>query len=77
MILAAAYMTKSRKAKEMMTEGVIVMIAATKKLKAECIVDGSVERACIRVEYDAMIMGGNGGKSGSSEDVGSIGFDGW
>ena len=60
-----------------MTEGVIVMMAATKKLEAECIVEGSVERACIRVEYDAIMMGGRGGKSGSREDTDSMGCEGW
>lgn len=48
-----------------MTEGVIVMIAAKRKLNAECIVLGRVESACMRVEYDAMMIGGRGGKSGS------------
>lgn len=34
MILADAYITKSRYANDMMTEGVMVMMAATKKLNA-------------------------------------------
>jgi len=35
MILVLANMTKTRYAREMMTEGVIVMIAAKRKLNAE------------------------------------------
>ena len=35
-----------------------------KKLNAEWTIDGNVERACKIVEYDAMIIGGNGGNSG-------------
>lgn len=61
----------------MMTDGVIVIMAATMKLKARCIVEGNVERACIKVEYDAMIIGGSGGKSGSIDDAISVGFEGW
>lgn len=53
----------------MMTDGVIVMMAATKKLNAEWTVVGSVDRACIKVEYEAMIIGGSGGKLGSGGGV--------
>jgi len=59
-----ANMTKTRYASEMMTEGVIVMIAAKRKLNAECRFVGKDENICIRVEYDAMIIGGSGGNSG-------------
>lgn len=47
-----------------MTEGVIVMMAAMRKWNAECRVSGKLERTCIKVEYEAMMIGGNGGKSG-------------
>lgn len=46
-----------------MTDGVMVLSAAVMKLKAACIVEGKIERACKRVVYEAMMMGGNGGKS--------------
>jgi hypothetical protein len=65
MMRAAAYMTNTRYAREMMTEGVIVMITATMKLNAEWIVDGNVENACMSVVYEAIIIGGRGGKAGS------------
>jgi hypothetical protein len=56
----------------------MVMIAANRKLKEVWMVDGRVERACIRVEYDAMMIGGNGGKSDSA-GIGTDcdGFEGW
>lgn len=60
-----------------MTEGVMVMIAAIKKLKAECIVDGRVDSACMRVEYEAMMIGGSGGKSGSGVARDATGSEGW
>lgn len=59
-----------------MTEGVMVIIAAIRKEKAEWIVVGSVERATMSVVYDAMIIGGNGGKSGSLGG-GGWGEEGW
>lgn len=46
-----------------MTDGVIVMVAAIRKLKADNKVLGSDERRWMTVLYDAMMMGGNGGKS--------------
>ena len=58
------YMTNTRYAREMITEGVMVMMAATRKWKAECVVVGSVESAWIKVVYDAMMIGGRGGNSG-------------
>jgi len=62
----------------MMTEGVMVMMAANRKLKEVWMVDGRVERACIRVEYDAMMIGGNGGKSDSAgTGTDCDGFEGW
>jgi hypothetical protein len=44
MIRAAAYMTKTRYTSEMMTDGVIVMMAAQKKLKEACMAVGRLER---------------------------------
>lgn len=46
MILAAEYKTNIRYAREMMTEGVIVIMAATRKLNAEWMVEGNVDSAC-------------------------------
>jgi hypothetical protein len=62
----------------MMTEGVMVMMAATMNVKAERMVDGRVDRACIKVVYEAIIIGGKGGKSGCAEvaDGDSIGVEG-
>ena len=65
MMRAAEYIANSRYASEIRTEGVMVMTAAIKKLKAVWIVDGKVDMACMRVEYEAMIIGGKGGKLGS------------
>ena len=47
----------------MMTEGVIVLSAATMKLNAAWIVVGKIDRACMSVVYEAMMIGGKGGKS--------------
>jgi hypothetical protein len=44
MILAAAYMTKTRYIKLMMTEGVIVWMTAQTKLKLACAAVGKLER---------------------------------
>jgi len=56
----------------------MVIMAAKMKLKDVWMVDGSVERACIRVEYDAMMIGGSGGKSGSAgTGTDWEGFEGW
>lgn len=61
-----------------MTEGVIVMIAATRKLKEMCMVDGRVDSACMSVEYEAMMIGGSGGNIGSG-GAGALVllFEGW
>jgi hypothetical protein len=64
MMRAEAYMTKTRYAKEMITDGVMVIIAAQMKLNEMWMVDGKVERACMMVLYDAIIIGGSGGKAG-------------
>lgn len=48
----------------MMIDGVMVWKAAYRKEKLECIAEGRVESTYTRVEYDAMMMGGNGGNSG-------------
>lgn len=75
MIRALAYITKTRYASEMMTEGVMVMTAPMMRLKAEWIIVGSVDKACIRVVYEAMMIGGSGGRAGcagigtSSRDI--------
>ena len=58
----------------MMTEGVMVLRAAVMKLKVACIVDGNAETACINVVYEAIIIGGKGGKSaGCGGGGGSMG----
>jgi len=62
---AAEYIANSRYASEISTEGVNVITAAIRKLKAVCIVDGNVDMTCMSVEYEAMMIGGNGGKLGS------------
>lgn len=49
MMRVLAYMTKTRYAREMMTEGVIVIMAATRKWKAEWSVEGNVESICMSV----------------------------
>lgn len=49
---------------EMSTEGVIVMKAADMKLKKLRTYDGSVEPKCRNVLYEAMMIGGNGGRAG-------------
>ena len=46
-----------------MTEGVIVLSAAVMKLKPAWMAEGSIESACRMVVYDAIIIGGKGGKS--------------
>lgn len=63
----------------MMTEGVMVLRAAIMKLKVACNAEGKTERACNSVVYEAMIMGGKGGKSApwDGSGGGSIGFEGW
>lgn len=48
-IRALAYMTETRYAKDINTEGVIVIIAANIKLNVELNVEGRVERTWIRV----------------------------
>lgn len=63
-IRALAYITNTRYARDIMTEGVIVITAATTKLKAECMLDGRVESACSKVVYDAIMIGGSGGRAG-------------
>ncbi len=40
-----------------------MLSAAMMKLKAAGIAEGKTDRACIKVVYEAMIIGGNGGKS--------------
>ena len=47
-----------------MTDAVIVWKAAYRKVNPECTAEGSVDSTYTSVEYDAIIMGGNGGKSG-------------
>jgi len=48
----------------MMTDGVMVIMAAVMKWKAWWVVAGNVEIRFTSVEYDAMMIGGKGGKSG-------------
>ena len=48
-IRALAYITETRYARDINTEGVIVMIAANMKLKVKLNVEGRVERTWIRV----------------------------
>lgn len=59
-----AYMTNTLYARDTITEGVMVIIAASMKLKVEWIADGRVDKAYMIVLYDAMMIGGSGGKSG-------------
>lgn len=47
-----------------MTLGVIVWKAAQRKVREELMASGSWLSMWRRVEYDAIIMGGRGGKSG-------------
>jgi hypothetical protein len=47
-----------------MTLGVMVWNAAWRNWKEEWIAVGRLLSICIRVEYDAIIIGGRGGKSG-------------
>ena len=63
----------------MITDGVMVLRAAIMKLKAAGIAEGKTDRACKRVVYEAMIIGGNGGKSATwaGGGIGSIGLVGW
>lgn len=48
----------------MITDGVIVWNAAYKNWKPDRTAEGKVERMYTKVLYDAMIIGGKGGKSG-------------
>ena len=45
-------------------------------LKVVWIIEGRVESVCIRVVYDAMIIGGSGGKSDVGGALVSTGADG-
>jgi hypothetical protein len=58
-------MTKTRYAREMMTEGVMVMTAPTMRLKPVWAIVGREPRACRSVVYEAMMIGGSGGRAGS------------
>jgi hypothetical protein len=58
-------MTKTRYASETMTEGVIVMIAPTIRLKPVWMMEGNEPSAWRSVVYEAMMMGGKGGRAGS------------
>lgn len=48
----------------MRTDGVMVWKAACKKVKPECTAVGKFEQRWRNVEYEAMIIGGNGGNAG-------------
>ena len=48
----------------MITDGVIVWNAAYRNVKLERTAEGKVDRMYTIVLYEAIIMGGNGGKSG-------------
>lgn len=57
-----------------MTDLVTVLRAAVMKLKVACIAEGNIDTACIRVVYEAIMIGGRGGKSaGCGGGGGSIG----
>ena len=61
-----------------MTDGVMVLSAAMMKLKAAGIAEGKTDRACNRVVYEAMMIGGKGGKSAAwAGGIGSTGLVGW
>ena len=48
----------------MSMDGVIVWKAAQRKVNPECTAEGSADSMYTSVLYEAMMMGGNGGKSG-------------
>ena len=56
-----------------------MLSAAMTKLKAAWRVDGRTERACNKVVYEAMTIGGKGAKSdaGGGGGRGSAGVEGW
>jgi hypothetical protein len=58
-----------------MTEGVMVWKAAYRKVNPECTAEGSVDRTYTRVEYDAIMIGGNGGNSGCAGGGGGSDVD--
>lgn len=49
----------------MMTLGVMVMTAPTMRLKPVWMMVGREPSACRRVVYEAMMIGGSGGRAGS------------
>lgn len=51
--------------------------AALTTLKVVWMIEGRVESVCIRVVYDAIMIGGRGGKSDVGEVLASTGVDGW
>lgn len=53
-----------RYAKEIIIDGVMVWKAAQRKVNPECTAEGNVLSTYTNVEYDAMNIGGSGGKSG-------------
>ncbi len=53
------------------------MTAATRKLKLLWIVEGRVERAWRSVEYEAMMMGGSGGRAGCEDSENETCVVGW
>ena len=56
----------------------MVLRAAVMKLKVAWMAEGNMERACISVEYEAIMIGGKGGKSVAWVGEGcSTGCDGW
>lgn len=59
-------------------EGVTALKAAAMTLNAACRIDGSSDSRFINVLYDAMMMGGKGGKSAAcAGGACSAGADGW
>jgi hypothetical protein len=79
MIRVDAYNTSNRYAREIRTDGVTALKTAVKTLKAAWMIEGNRDNACMRVVYDAMIIGGSGGKSPACEGEGacSTGYEGW
>jgi hypothetical protein len=60
--------------REMRTDGVTVISAAETNWKKLRTVDGRVETKCMKVLYDAMMIGGNGGRAGceAASGVGTV-----
>ena len=63
MIRVDAYSTRIRYVSEIKTDGVTALKTAVIILNAAWMIDGRRDTACIRVVYEAIMIGGRGGKS--------------